>query len=136
MSLYLAAGLITEATVAGGELLHRFPDDKPTAEAVLHLLNHRLETIDGDYVVLGERGGRASRPPRRAPGLVDRLKSQRRVIRALIVIPFTLPITAYLTPRNLEYAFTVTDASGVRTTAWRSHPLQSGNVIGVTADLL
>ena len=28
MSFYLAAGLATEATVAGGELLHRFPDDK------------------------------------------------------------------------------------------------------------
>ena len=85
MSLYLAAGLITEATAAGGELLHRFPDDKPTAEAVLHLLHHRLETIDGDYVVLGERDDRAPRPPRRAPGWLDRLRSQRRVIRALII---------------------------------------------------
>jgi hypothetical protein len=85
MSLYLAAGLVTEATVAGGELLHRFPDDKPAAEAMLHLLHHRLETIDGDYVVLGERAGRAARPQHRNPGLLDRLRNQRRVIRALIV---------------------------------------------------
>jgi capsular polysaccharide transport system permease protein len=76
---------MTEATAAGDELLHRFPDDKPSAEAVLHLLNHRLETIDGDYVVLGERALRAPRPPRRPPGILDRLQSQRRVIRALIV---------------------------------------------------
>ena len=45
LSFYLAAGLTTEATIAGGELLHRFPDDQDAAEAVLHLLNHRLDTI-------------------------------------------------------------------------------------------
>jgi ABC-type polysaccharide/polyol phosphate export permease/tetratricopeptide (TPR) repeat protein len=84
MSLYLATGLVSEATAAGGELLHRYPDDKPTAEAVLHLLNHRLDTIDGEYVVLGERERRVA-PPRRAPGLFDRLGEQRRVIRALIL---------------------------------------------------
>jgi capsular polysaccharide transport system permease protein len=84
MSLYMAAGQVSEATAAGGELLHRFPDDKPAAEAVLHLLNHRLETIDGDYVVLGERERRVS-PPIRVPGLLQRLGEQRRVIRALIL---------------------------------------------------
>lgn len=85
MSFYLAAGLATEATQAGGELLRRFPDDRPSAEAVLHLLNHRLDAIDGEYVVLGDAIGRAPRPPRRAPGVWERLRSQRRVIRALIV---------------------------------------------------
>lgn len=85
MGLYLAAGLVSEATAAGGELLQRFPNDQPAAEAVLHLLNHRLATIDGDYVVLGERRGRGLRPPRRAPGVVERWRGQRRVIRALIV---------------------------------------------------
>jgi ABC-type polysaccharide/polyol phosphate export permease/Flp pilus assembly protein TadD len=84
MSFYLSAGLVSEATAAGGELLHRYPDDKPAAEAVLHLLNHRLETIDGEYVVLGERERRVV-PPRRAPGLFERLSEQRRVIRALIL---------------------------------------------------
>ena len=85
LSFYLAAGLTTEATVAGGELLHRFPDDQDAAEAVLHLLNHRLDTIDGQYVVLGERTVRAPRPPRPQPGLLERLRSQRRVVRALII---------------------------------------------------
>ena len=84
LSLYLASGLTTEATAAGGELLHRFPNDKPTAEAVLHLLNHRLDTIDGEYVVLGT-ATRAVRAPFPAPGMLDRLRSQRRVIRALII---------------------------------------------------
>jgi ABC-type polysaccharide/polyol phosphate export permease/Flp pilus assembly protein TadD len=85
LSFYLAGGLATEATVAGGELLHRFPDDKDAAEAVLHLLNHRLDTIDGQYVVLGERIARAPRPPQPQPGLLERLRSQRRVVRALII---------------------------------------------------
>src|SRR3954451_12483822 len=85
LSFYLAAGLTTEATVAGGELLYRFPDDQDAAEAVLHLLNHRLDTIDGQYVVLGERPVRAPRPPRQQPGLLERLRSQRRVVRALII---------------------------------------------------
>ncbi len=85
LSFYLAAGLTTEATVAGGELLHRFPEDTDAAEAVLHLLNHRLDTIDGQYVVLGERVARAPRPPRPQPGLLERLRGQRRVVRALII---------------------------------------------------
>ena len=85
LSFYLAAGLTTEATAAGGDLLHRFPDDRGAAEAVLHLLNHRLDTLDGQYVVLGERVARAPRPPRPPPGLLQRLGDQRRVIRALIL---------------------------------------------------
>lgn len=85
MSLYLSAGLASEATAAGGELLYRFPDDKPSAEAVLHLLNHRLDTIDGEYVVLNNGAGREQRPPRPASGVLDRLRSQRRVIRALMI---------------------------------------------------
>ena len=52
---------------------------------MLHLLNHRLDTIDGEYVVLGERAARAPRPPRPQPGLLERLRSQRRVMRALII---------------------------------------------------
>jgi capsular polysaccharide transport system permease protein len=85
MSFYLAAGLVSEATSVGGELLHRFPDDQNSAEAVMHLLTHRLDTIDGEYVVLNEgivRGPRTRRPP---PGWLERLRSQRRVIAALII---------------------------------------------------
>ncbi|MGE0260462.1 MAG: tetratricopeptide repeat protein [Alphaproteobacteria bacterium] len=85
LSFYLDAGLTTEATVAGGDLLHRFPEDAEAAEAVLHLLNHRLDTIDGQYVVLGERVARAPRPPRPEPRLMERLRGQSRVLGALVV---------------------------------------------------
>ena len=85
LSLYLAAGLVSEATAVGGELLHRFPDDKPAAEAVRHLLTHRLDTIDGEYVVLPGDGERAPRPARAPPGWLDRWRSQRRVIAALMI---------------------------------------------------
>jgi capsular polysaccharide transport system permease protein len=85
LSFYLAAGLVTEATTVGGELLHRFPDDKPSAEAVLHLLTHRLDAIDGEYVVLSRGAERAPRPVRPPPRWLDRLRSQRRVVRALVM---------------------------------------------------
>jgi capsular polysaccharide transport system permease protein len=89
MSLYLAAGLASEATAVGGELLHRFPDDQISAEAVLHLLNHRLDSIDGEYVVLNDGTGRAARsqilPPGPPPGWGERMRCQRRVIGALII---------------------------------------------------
>jgi Flp pilus assembly protein TadD len=89
MSLYLAAGLVSEATAVGGELLNRFPDDQISAEAVLHLLTHRLDTIDGEYVVLNDGTGRASRsqrlPPGPPPGWRERVRCQRRVIAALII---------------------------------------------------
>jgi ABC-type polysaccharide/polyol phosphate export permease/thioredoxin-like negative regulator of GroEL len=85
MDLYLAAGLMREATAAGGDLLRRFPEDRRSTEAVFHLLNHRLDTIDGDYIVLSadtRRGPREAMPP---PGLRQRWSAQRRVIRALII---------------------------------------------------
>jgi tetratricopeptide (TPR) repeat protein len=85
MDLYVAAGLVREATVAGGDLLQRFPDDQRSAEAVLHLLNHRLETIDGDYVVLSADAPRGPRSARRRPGMRERWATQRRVLRALIL---------------------------------------------------
>jgi capsular polysaccharide transport system permease protein len=83
MGLYRAAGRLREATAAGGELLRAFPDDRGSAEAVLHLLNHRLDTLDGEDVV--PAGDRGRRPPRPSPGPGDRLRTQRRVIRALIL---------------------------------------------------
>jgi capsular polysaccharide transport system permease protein len=85
MTLYLDSGRITEATAAGGALLHACPEDKTAAEAVLHLLNRRLETIDGDYVILADRTLRPPRPLRPLPGFAERLRNQCRVIHALII---------------------------------------------------
>jgi capsular polysaccharide transport system permease protein len=85
MTLYLDSGRITEATAAGGALLHACPEDQTAAEAVLHLLNRRLETIDGDYVVVADRTLRPPRPLRPLPGFGERLRNQCRVIHALII---------------------------------------------------
>jgi tetratricopeptide (TPR) repeat protein len=85
VDLLLATGQLSEATAVGGELLRAFPDDEASAEAVLRVLNRRLDTIDGDYVVLGDRNRRLSRPRRRPPSFVERLKTQVRVIHALII---------------------------------------------------
>jgi tetratricopeptide (TPR) repeat protein len=85
MTLYLDHGLVTEATAIGGALLHSHPEDKAAAEAVLHLLNRRLDTIEGDYVVLADRTARPARPLRPLPGFGERLRTQCRVIQALII---------------------------------------------------
>lgn len=85
IDLFLAQGRATEATALGGELLYACPDDPAAAQAVLHLLGERLQTIEGDYIVLHNGAERPSRPLRPLPGFLDRLQSQRRVIRALII---------------------------------------------------
>ena len=85
LELLLADGQIAEATAMGGELLRAFPDDEASAEAVLRVLNRRLDTIDGDYVVLGDRLRRPPRPSRPTPGFVQRLCTQARVVHALII---------------------------------------------------
>lgn len=85
LELLQAAGLVSEATAVGGELLHRFPDDRPAAAAMLHLLTRRLDTIDGEYTVLHDGAARAARPPPPPPGLLVRLRAQRRIIGALII---------------------------------------------------
>jgi hypothetical protein len=83
--MLLADGRVTDATALGGELLRAFPEDNGSAETVLRVLNRRLDTIDGDYVVLGDRRRRLPRRPRPSPGFVERLKTQGRVIHALII---------------------------------------------------
>ena len=85
MTLCLDHGLVTEATAIGGALLHSHPEDKAAAEAVLHLLNRRLDTIEGDYVILADRTTRPARPLRPLPGFGERLRTQCRVIQALII---------------------------------------------------
>ena len=85
IALFLDNGRVIEATALGGALLHSHPDDKAAAEAVLHLLNRRLETIDGDYVVVAARTIGPERPLRPSPGFGERLRTQGRVIQALII---------------------------------------------------
>ena len=85
LDLLLASGQLAEATAIGGELLRAFPEDEASAEAVLRVLNRRLDTIDGDFVVLGERSRRLPRPPGPPSGMLRRLQTQIRVIHALII---------------------------------------------------
>jgi ABC-type polysaccharide/polyol phosphate export permease/Flp pilus assembly protein TadD len=85
LDLLLAEGQIAKATAMGGEILRAFPEDDASAEAVLRVLNRRLDTIDGDYVVLGERVHRAPPSPRPASRLIERFKTQARVVHALII---------------------------------------------------
>jgi ABC-type polysaccharide/polyol phosphate export permease/Flp pilus assembly protein TadD len=85
LAVYCDSGRFYEALAAGGELIRTAPENEEYARAVLHVLNRRLETIDGDYLVLGERTERPqrSRPPQ--PGCWAALRTQWRVIHALIV---------------------------------------------------
>ena len=85
IDLCLAQGRAVEATALGGELLCACPDDSAAAQTVLHLLGERLQAIEGDYIVLHDGAERSPRPLRPLPGFLDRLQSQRRVIRALII---------------------------------------------------
>jgi tetratricopeptide (TPR) repeat protein len=85
IELFLIQGRVTEATAVGGELLTARPHDSVAVQAVMHVLGERLQTVEGDFVVLHDSIERAPRPLRPLPGFLDRLRSQRRVIRALII---------------------------------------------------
>ena len=85
IDLLLAEGRMTDATARGGELLRAFPEDDGAAEAVLRVLNRRLDTIDGEYAVVGEQAHRLPRRPRPPPGFTERLRTQGRVIQALVI---------------------------------------------------
>jgi capsular polysaccharide transport system permease protein len=85
MALLAAAGRIEQAVAVAGELLSRFPLDDATAEAVLEVLRQRVAAIDGEWAVLADGIERASRPARPTPRIADRLRSQVRVIGALII---------------------------------------------------
>lgn len=84
IDLHLMQGRVSEATALGGALLHAHPDDPAATDTMLRLLRERMRTIDGDYLVL-HGVQRQARPVRPLPGFLDRLHSQRRVIRALII---------------------------------------------------
>jgi len=85
LTVYFDSGRFTEALAVGGELIRAAPENEEYAQAVLQVLNRRFETLDGDYVVLSERASRPSREPRPAPGFFETLRTQGRVIHALII---------------------------------------------------
>src|SRR5207302_1904975 len=61
LTVYFDSGRFTEALAVGGELIRTSPDNEEYAQAVLEVLNRRLETLDGDYEVLSERPLRTPR---------------------------------------------------------------------------
>lgn len=85
IDLYMRQGRITEATAVAGELLYCRPDDPAAAQSVLHLLGERMQTLDGDYIVLHKGIERTTRPFRPLPGFRERLRNQCRVVHALII---------------------------------------------------
>ena len=84
LTVYFDSGRFREALSVGGELIRAAPDNDEYAQAVLHVLNHRFATLDGDYVVLGERPA-PLRTARVEPGFWPSLQTQWRVIHALII---------------------------------------------------
>jgi ABC-type polysaccharide/polyol phosphate export permease/Flp pilus assembly protein TadD len=85
LSVYFETGRFTDALAVGGELIRTSPDNEEYAHALLHVLNRRFETLDGDYVVLDERALRPPREIRPSPSLFQGLRTQGRVIYALII---------------------------------------------------
>ncbi len=85
LAVFLDSGRYREALAVGGELIRTAPDNEEYARAVLEVLNRRLETIDGDYIVIGERCPRPDRAPGSQPGCWAALRTQWRVVHALIV---------------------------------------------------
>jgi ABC-type polysaccharide/polyol phosphate export permease/Flp pilus assembly protein TadD len=85
LTVFFDSGRFTEALAVGGELIRTSPDNEDYAQAVLQVLNRRFETFDGDYVVLSERALRPHREPRAVPSFFEALRTQGRVIHALII---------------------------------------------------
>jgi ABC-type polysaccharide/polyol phosphate export permease/Flp pilus assembly protein TadD len=85
LTVFYDSGRFTEALSVGAELIRTSPDNEEYAQAVLQVLNRRLEALDGDYVVLSERALRPYPQPRPRPGFFEALQTQGRVIHALII---------------------------------------------------
>ena len=85
LTVYFDSGRFTEALAVGGELIRAAPENEEYAQVMLQVLNRRFETLDGDYVVLSERASRPHREPRTPPGFFERLRTQGRVVHALII---------------------------------------------------
>jgi ABC-type polysaccharide/polyol phosphate export permease/Flp pilus assembly protein TadD len=85
LTVYFDSGRFRDALAVGGELISAAPDNEEYAQAVLAVLQRRFETLDGDYVVLGERTAAPPRPPRAPCGFWEGLTTQWRVVHALII---------------------------------------------------
>jgi capsular polysaccharide transport system permease protein len=85
LTVYFDSGRFTEALAVGGELIRAAPENEEYAQAMLQVLHRRFETLDGDYVVLSDRAARPQRVPRPPPGFFERLRTQGRVVHALII---------------------------------------------------
>jgi ABC-type polysaccharide/polyol phosphate export permease/tetratricopeptide (TPR) repeat protein len=85
LTAYFDSGRLREALAVGGELIRLSPDNEEYAQALLEILNRRFTTLEGEYVVLGERPAVPMRRPRQQPGLVAAAVTQLRVIHALII---------------------------------------------------
>jgi ABC-type polysaccharide/polyol phosphate export permease/Flp pilus assembly protein TadD len=85
LTVYFDSGRYREALAVGGALIRDAPDNEEYARAVLRVLNRRFETLDGDYVLLGERSAPPIRLPRSPSGFCSAAQTQGRVIHALII---------------------------------------------------
>jgi capsular polysaccharide transport system permease protein len=85
LTVYFDSGRYSEALAIGGELISSSPDNEEYAQAVLQVLNRRFEVLDGDYMILNERTLRQCREPRPQSSFFEALRTQRRVIHALII---------------------------------------------------
>ncbi len=85
LTVYFDSGRFREALAVGGELIRAAPDNEEYAQAVLQVLNRRLEILDGDYLVVGERRSRPPRALRPQPDFFAALRTQWRVVHALII---------------------------------------------------
>ena len=76
IDMLLAEDRVTDATALGGELLRAFPeDDNLGGDRSSCVLNRRLDTVDGDYVIIGERSRRLPGQPRPFPTLCRTAKN-------------------------------------------------------------
>lgn len=85
LTVYFDSGRFIEALAVGGELIRVSPDNEEYAQAVLQVLNRRFEMLDGDYVVLSDRPLQPPRELRRQPSIFAALRTQLRVMHALII---------------------------------------------------
>jgi capsular polysaccharide transport system permease protein len=85
LTAYFDSGRFIEALAIGGELIRTSPENEEYAQAMLQVLHRRFEMFDDDYVVLSEQPLRRPRELRPTPTVYAALRSQLRVIYALML---------------------------------------------------